>query len=357
MSTEHISPASVQIAHELAAVHGHEWATIPVADIIDGWRALSAADQGRATPTEYIHQSCEAQLGERSWPGLGFALAHRTGGGRGRLSWEIGTGTYRAPEVNIRIHRPSLAWRTWTALQGLSAAAVPDHHVRQALRGFAPFEPERGDLEVLWAHLNTTALGERGEGSALHLTGDLADVRLDHLVSLYTALAAVCRALGTTRPLRELYDGLHALATATEGTEEVDIDLAGLQITGGADSSIYVIDFWGQEQIRLAITSSGTAKPDGEFSAVEHHGHAFGPGLLNLLETRPEVIARVITALHHGGGAVKDPEATVRSAMRALGLRASWTTARSEDRDYVVTIPPPALAGDDLPAGHFSSET
>jgi hypothetical protein len=336
-------------ALSLARAHGHLWASHvdhpAVASIVSGPGPYDAATLAEAFG--WAASEDDSQFG-----GLGFALSHTTASGR--LSWSVcAAGVSQGPydtapaagDVDLTVSRPSLAWRVWAAQRDAATALVEtEPMVGRELTRMLPPEPERGSVDVLSLRIpaGTTS-------SPTWRTEPLYDdVAPRHL----SALAEAAYHLGGASMLSDVCDQMHEFASRMRS---LDLMAAGIvmrqEVTPGW--RVIELNLWGHVSLRVRL-EDGRGYDDAAITAPVVSGWL--QDFPDFLTTAPFTTKLVDRLMSWAGMSLERACQTAELALAEVGASAK-VVGFEADGAWQLKVERIAEPAEDLPEGHFSSET
>ncbi len=333
--TQTISKLAFTRALSLASAHGHAWASHTnhpaVAAILAGPGPYAAAALSEAF--DWAADENTSQFG-----GLGFSMSHTTGSGR--LSWIVSD-----DGTDLTVSRPSLAWRVWAAQRAAAEdLAQTEPMVAQALTRMLPPEPERGSLDVLRLRIPAGATAI----PVWRAEPVYDDVAPRHL----GVLAEAAHRLGGADTLSDVCDQLHEFASRMRSLDLMEAGIVMRQdITPGW--RVIELNLWGKVSLRVRL-EDGRGYDDAAIIALG--GSGWRQDFPGLLATEPFVTRLVDRLMSWGGMDLARACQTAELALADVGVPAK-VVGIEEGGNWRLKVERVALPAEDLPEGHFSTES
>lgn len=343
-TTQTISKLAFTRALSLARAHGHAWTCHTehpaVAAILAGPEPYDARALAEA------FEWAAAEDDSRRPAGVGFSLSHTTGSGR--LSWDIADDqdAFRpSGTVHLTVSRPSLAWRVWAAQRDAAASlAETEPMVGRELTRMLPPEPERGSVDVLSMCIPagaTSSLAWRTEP----LYDDVASRHL-------SVLAEAAHHLGGASMLSDACDQMHEFASRMRS---LDLMAAGIVMRQEVMPGWRVIELnlWGHVSLRVRL-EDGRGYDDAAITAPAVSGWLQDfPGFLTTVPFATRLVDRLMS---WGGMPLERACRTAELALAEVGAPAKVVGVETSGT-WHLKVERIAASTEDLPEGHFSSET
>ncbi len=347
-TTQTISKLAFTRALSLARAHGHAWTCHTEHPAVAAILAGPAPYDARALAEAFEWAADEDD--SRRPAGLGFSLAHTTGSGR--LSWDIADDqdAFRpSGMVRLTVSRPSLAWRVWAAQREAATALVEtEPMVGHELARMLPPEPERGSVDVLSMDIfaGVTQIPVWREEPRYD------DVSPRHLATL----AGAAYTLGGTDMLADVFGQLGEFQGRMRSS---DLMAAGIIMSQklGDTGRVITMDLWGYAKLDIHLIGGGRHdEPLVYDDTTIWTSDGWRSDFLGLLATAPFVERIVDRLMSWAGMPLERACQTAELALDEVGMPAKMVGIEA-DGAWRVKVERTAAPAEDLPEGHFSSET
>lgn len=346
-TTQTISKLAFTRALSLARAHGHAWTCHTehpaVAAILAGPEPYDARALAEA------FEWAAAEDDSRRPAGVGFSLSHTTGSGR--LSWDIADDqdAFRpSGTVRLTVSRPSLAWRVWAAQRDAAAALVEtDPMVGRELARMLPPEPERGSVDVLSMHIPAGV----ARIPVWREEPRYDDVSPRHLATITNA----AHALGGSDMLADVFGQLGEFHGRMRSS---DLMAAGIVMSQeiGAAGRVITLDLWGYAKLDIRLIGGRHDESLVYDDTAIWSSDGWREDFLGMIATAP-FVERIVDRLMSWAGMPLERACQIAElALDEVGTPAKVVGIEAGGA-WHLKVERIAAPAEDLPEGHFSSET